>query len=67
MEQQKESTFEKKSHYQINILFSFGWRAGTVFKGRDWKVYSRVEHYDDEGEIDDDTDEVYAVQILTIN
>lgn len=56
--------FENGKHYQINFLHSYGWRSGKRFSGNHIDYPIRKERYGDE--TDEMTDEVYGIQIITI-
>ncbi len=59
----KKTLFKDGESYQINLLFSYGWRAGVRFTGTSYNMYDRGQHYDDDTDVDDT---IYAIQVIKI-
>ena len=61
----KAKYFKDGGNYQINFLYSYGWRSGLRFQGSHLNFPSRAERYADE--TNDTSDEIYGIQIIEIN
>ena len=61
----KGKYFKAGGNYQINFLYSFGWRAGYRFKDDNIDFPSRPVRYEDS--TTEVGDEIYGIQIIEIN